>query len=242
MTRRSLPLLAALLMLATPAAAQADGMCPPPDDTVSMTLNAEDWVTSKTAHVTLNVEAAVNAATAGAMRADMTNAVNTIAKGDWRLIGFSRSEDQTGMDRWSARFDARLPESALGNLSDAAKKASKAGMQITVGDIDFAPTLDETETARAALRAQLYKNVLDQLAALNAALPGRAYHIARIIFAGADAPAPRMMRRPMMMAMAAVAPAAGTPDQADLQPSEKLAMTADVTYAAAPPEPKAAMH
>jgi uncharacterized protein YggE len=231
---RSRFLLVSLLALtfATPALAQERAK---PDDTVSLDLSAEDWVTTKTAHVILDVEAAVNAASAGTVRADMTKAVNDAAKADWRLTGFTRAQDQTGMERWSVTFDTRLPEPSLGGLADAVKKASKAGMQISVGDIDFTPTLEETEAAKAALRTHILKLASDQLATLNATLSGRAYRIAQISFdADSTPPLPRMMRKPMLLQASAAM--ASAPDSGAAQErSQKLALTAHVTYAALPP-------
>jgi hypothetical protein len=210
-----------------------------PDDTVSFDLSAEDWVTTKTAHVALDVEAAVTAANAGSMRADMAKAVNDAAKADWRVTGFNRSQDQTGMERWSVTFDARLPESALNGLSDAVKKASKAGMQMTVGDIDFSPTLDETESARATLRTHILKDAGEQLTTLNTALPGRSYRIAQITFEPeAFTPFRQIHPRPMMaMASAAISPE-GSADSGQTQDhSQKLVLRAHVVYAALPPLP-----
>ena len=209
------------------------------DDTVSFDLSAEDWVTTKTAHVTLDVEASVTSTNAGAMRADMTKAINDAAKADWRLTGFSRSQDQTGMERWSVTFDARLPESALNGLPDVVKKASKAGMQVKVGNIDFAPTLDENEAVRAALRARLFKAAGEQLTTLNSSLPGRGYRIAEITFEPQFL-APRPMFRNKGM-MESVAMAAAPPDSGQAQDhSQKLAIQAHIVFAALPPPPAAA--
>ncbi|MDE2029585.1 MAG: hypothetical protein KGI97_03370 [Alphaproteobacteria bacterium] len=230
------PLLAAALVfpLAFSLAAPARAEQMRPDDTVTMTLSAENWVTTKTARVTLNIEASVSAATAARMRADMQKAAAEVAKGDWRLTGFTRAQDQTGLDRWSASFTARLPEADLGGLTEAAKKVSRAGMQVSVGPVSFTPTLEETEAARAALRAKLYKDAESQLAALNASLPGRAYRIAHISFNAGNPPfQPRPMFRATMMANAAPqAPESG------MERSEKLMMNAYITYAALPPGAK----
>jgi hypothetical protein len=118
-----------------------------PDDQVVFDLSSETWVTTKSARVFLSVEAAVTASNAGAMRTSMMKAVNDVVKADWKLTSFGRSQDQTGMERWSAQFEARVPENDLNNLSDNAKKNSKAGMQITVGGVDFSPTLEERQAA-----------------------------------------------------------------------------------------------
>ena len=231
-------LIAFVVLLGLPAAASAQDMYHPgfkPDDRVMFDLSAEDWVTTKTAHVTVNVEAAVTANTAGSTRTDMTKALDSLAKADWRLTSFERNQDQTGMERWSASFEARLPESALGGLNESAKKLSKAGLQLSVNDIDFSPTLDEMETARGGLRAQIYKMANDQLAALNAAMPGRNYRIALVDFTGGGgmAPVPQVMRAHpgVMMAMAspAVAP---EPPPVTAERAEKISLNARIVFAA----------
>jgi hypothetical protein len=211
-----------------------------PDDRVMFDLSAEDWVTTKTAHVTATVEAAVTAGTAGATRAEMTKVVNDLAKADWRLTSFDRSQDQTGMERWSATFEARLPENDLGGLNETAKKLSKAGLQLTIADIDFSPTLEETEAVRGTLRAQIYKIANDQLAVLNAALPGRNYRIALVNFTGTGddtVPMPQVVRGRLAAPMAATAMIAPEPPPQiapPLERAEKVSLTARVIFAATP--------
>jgi hypothetical protein len=215
---------------------------PKPDDIISLDLSAEDWVVTKTAHVTLDVEAAVNASGAGPIRADMTKAVNDAAKADWRLTSFNRAQDQTGMERWSVVFDARLPEAALNGLTESVKKASKAGMQIRVGSIDFIPSREEMEAARAVLRGRIFKDAADQLAALNTALPGRNYRISQITFETDIAVPVRMFRGKSMtdnvalnaIPMGAVASSVAIPEQAQ-DVSQKLVLNAHVVLAALPP-------
>ncbi|MBV8060194.1 MAG: hypothetical protein JO253_01540, partial [Alphaproteobacteria bacterium] len=177
-----------------------------PDDRVAFTLTAEDWVTTKTARVVARVDSAVAATATGSARAEMVKAVNNLAPAEWRLTEFNRMMDQTGLERWSAHFEARLPESDLGSLADTAKKLSKAGMQITINTVDFSPTLDEVEATRAALRVQLYKKVQDQLAALNSAIPGRNYRIADVELGNNENPGiPQPYMAKAMLADAAAA-------------------------------------
>jgi hypothetical protein len=227
-------ILTSLLALSFAAPALANDI--KPDDTVSLELSAEDWVTTKTARVDLDVEAAVSAANEGTMRADMTKAVNDAAKGDWRLTNFTRSTDQTGMERWSVTFEARLPETALNGLTDAVKKASKAGMQLKVDTVDFTPTLEETEAAKAALRTRVMKDANDQLATLNTTLAGRQYRISDISFQAR----PYLLggvRKPMaMMAMASGNNASD--DSAPQEHAQKMVVEARVVYAALAPVAK----
>jgi len=226
-----LGLLTLLLMPATLRAEEAK-----PDDRVIFDLSGENWVTTKTAHITVNVEAAVSDKNSGTMRGDMIKAVNDLAKGEWRLTNFNRSQDQTGLERWSAMFEVRLPENMLNNLGDTAKKLSKAGMQLSIGDVDFSPTLDEMEAARSTVRTQLYKAANDQLAALNAALPGRNYRIAMINFTSSDdpgvVPMPRVVRGQAMMMKADASMAA--PSSPPMERAEKITLSARVVLATAP--------
>jgi len=210
-----------------------------PDDRVSFTLSTEGWVTTKTARVMLGVEASVSGNAAGAMRTNMVKAVGDVVKTDWRLVSLNKSQDQTGMERWSAVYEARIAENELGGLHEAAKKVSKAGMQINVAGVDFSPTLEETQATMAQLRGEIYKKALEQLAALNSAIPGRKYRLADVEFAGTDGmmPAPPRMAR-QMMTMAAKAGGADMAEMADssgsMERSEKLTATARVVMAAAP--------
>ena len=236
MIKRFLPILSlALFAYALPAHAEGDRH--KPDDTISMSLSAEDWVTTKTARVVVGIEAAVSDKNAGSTREDMTKAVNNLAKGDWRLTTFNRNMDQTGLEHWSASYEARVPENELNGMAEDAKKASKAGMQLTLNEVDFTPTLDEMETARAGLRIKLLKQANDQLVTVNSTLAGRNYRIANVSFGGVI-PAMPQARRPMMMkAMAMSAPAPANDEEGGEAQAQKLTLSATVTYAALAPLP-----
>jgi predicted secreted protein len=226
-----LPLTAFAALFAFAPYAQADDF--KPDDRIVFDVSAEEWVTTQTARVTVNVDAAVAGNNAATMRTDMIAAVNSLAKADWRLTNFNRSQDQTGLTRWSTSYEARLPESALGGFYEAAKKLSKAGMQLSIADIDFSPTLAEVEAVRAQLRAALTKQANDQLTAMNNALPGRGYRIAEINFAGSGA-VPMAMRKTMhaeMVAMDGVAMSASAP----MERAQKMVMGAQIVFAALAP-------
>jgi len=215
--------------------ARAEGF--KPDDRVEFDVSAEDWVTTKSAHVTASVEAAVSANAAATMRAEMMKAIGELAKGDWRLTSFNRNQDQTGLEHWSAIFEARLPESDLGPLNDNAKKLSKPGMQLSVIGIDFTPTLEEMETARGALRQQIYKIANDQLNSLNATLPGRGYRIALINFTTSEdeaTPMPRLLKGRAAAPGIAMAMGPEAAPAAPIERSEKVTLEARIVLATTP--------
>jgi hypothetical protein len=205
-----------------------------PDDAITFNLAAEGWATTTQARVSVTVDAALSGAAASTARSDMQKAVNGIAKAEWRLTHFNRMQDATGLERWNAGFEARVPENELGGLHEVAKKSSKAGMQLTISDIAFDPTLAEIEATKAKLRLELYKQANDQLAALNAAIPGRQYRIGMMSFMDAGS-APTVQRGMMLKAVAMSADASGAPEAASMERAEKIVQQVQVSYAAVPP-------
>lgn len=226
-------LLLVLLALFPLAAAANDFK---PDDMVVTSLATEGWVTTKTARVMVSVNAAVTASSAGTTRDAMLKAVQQLGpKGEWRITSFNRSQDATGMEQWYANFEARLPEVDLGGINEKAKGASKPGMQLSVAQVDFTPTLDETEAVRADLRKKIMEQAAKELAAINGTLNGRTYRIAAINFGGMHAPMPMMAPRAMMMKAMADGAVAESAGEAPVETAQKIQMTATVTYAALAP-------
>jgi len=231
-TRACLSTLAFVLLLAmAPFAAHAEEV--KPDDTVTFDLSTESWVTTKSALVNINVAAAVSSANAGTTRAAMIKAVNDIVKADWRLTSFNRMQDSTGMERWSATYESRIAENELNGLAEKAKGVSKTGLQLMIGQIDFSPTLEETQTTLSQLRTQIYKQTNDQLAALNTAMTGRTYRIAAIDFNnGHDM---RMAKDKVSVMMSPASDASSfVAESQPMERAKKLVVTAHITMAADP--------
>jgi hypothetical protein len=224
-------LLAALLTAAPSALAQTVPYAPlRPDDTVSLPLSVEGWVDTATARTELAIDAALPGSDAGKVRGDMLNAVKGLARdAEWRFTSFDRDQDTSGLERWHAVVEARLPENGLGGLAERAKQASRPGLQITVQAVDFTPTLAETEATKAKLRGELYKQVNDALAQLNAAEPDRKFRVKGINFGFAPIV-------PMQRAMIAAAPAPNVSPAGPLELSQKVVLQAEVTFAAIAPK------
>ena len=226
---RSLLLATALFFVPPAASALADDW--KPDDTVTNSFTVEGDVVTQTARVVVSVEAAMAGVDASKARGAMQSAVQGLADGKWRLTTFNRSTDSTGLERWYAQYEARLPEASLGGLADRAKAASKAGMQLSIATMDFTPTLAETEAVRGALRQQVYAQAVAELGRLNAALPGRNFRIAGIMFSENGAPP---MMAPMML-KAARADMATMEASPPAEVSQRISVTASATYAALAP-------
>jgi hypothetical protein len=239
---RNLTIIAALSLVAPLAAAQNSGPIiayPPQNDTVSVSLALEDWVETQSARTELAIDASLPGSDAGKARSSMLDAVKTLASGaEWRFTSFDRNQDASGLEHWHAVLEARLPEAKLGGLADRAKQASKPGLQINVQNVDFTPTLAETETARAKLRGEMYKRVNEALAQLNQAEPDRKYRIARIAFSDRQAVP---LNEAMVAGRRSAMPMAAAPmdEKVDggeaFSLSEKVKVHADVTFSALAP-------
>lgn len=161
-----------------------------PDDVVTLNLSVEDWIQTQTAVVNMLIDAAIdNKAVAGA-REDVTSMLNGVVPGaEWKILRFDRSRDSAGLERWQVLAEARLMDKQLTGLHDKAQKASSPGKQIRVAGIRFTPTLAEREAVEAKLRAQIYKRVAEEITALKATFPDRAYRAGTVSFNGMAQPA-----------------------------------------------------
>jgi hypothetical protein len=218
------------LLLTSPVSAQVP---PPVMDQVVLDLTAEDWVGTETARVTVSADAAATGADAGSQRADLLKAIDGLAPdADWRVVGFDRSTDQAGLERWRAVAEARLAETALGGLADKARQASRPGLQLRVASIEFTPTLGETEAARARLRAEIYGKAASELKALEQSFPGRKFRMGNIDFV--DQP-PTANARKTREDMPSMAMGAAPAQEGPVNVSEKLVIRARVVLSAVAP-------
>lgn len=215
-----------------PASAWADDTSD--DDQVVFSLTDEGWVSTDSAVVHVNAEAVQQGETADQLKKSIKEALGKLsAKGEWRFTHFNRSHDKTGLTRWNANVQARLPERELTGLQDRAKEVSKPGFRITIATTDFSPSLDEFELARSDLRQRLYQRIGRELTLLNSAFPERGYRLKDVYFDRPPSPRP-YMRGPqpavkmMTMSEAAIAPA----PPAEIGVERKITMTVNVVFAA----------
>lgn len=205
------------------------------DDQVVMSLTAEGWVTTDSAVVHVNAEAVQQNETADQLKRMITASLAKLSKdGAWRFTHFSQSRDKTGLTRWRANAQARLPETALPGLRDRAKDASRPGFKLSISHTDFSPSLEEFEQARSRLRQRLYGRIRAELDLLNTAFAARGYRLKEAYFdqphmaSGRRTAAPGKM---MTMAESAIAQAPAT----EVGVARKITMTARVIFGAEGP-------
>lgn len=204
------------------------------DDRIVLELTVEDWVETETATAVIAVDVAVESGTFGQARAEIERILGTISStAPWRLTQFQRLNDDAGFERWRILAEARLPGAELAGLDQAAKNASKPGATFRIARIDYTPTLEEREALEAELRARIYRKVGAEIAAAEAAFPGRGFRLESIHFPGTMpvdiGPHPKMMA-------AARVESIQSDGGGGTAVAEKLVLRARVTLAARPPE------
>lgn len=217
MNKRLLMALPAL-MASTGFAADLD-KCNPLDQ-ISFQVTARQWISTHTAVVKVNVNATLNNQNLVNARNNIMKNLSQIAGGEWHLTAFNRSQDSSGLEKLNVIAEARIDQSKLTSIYQQAKTVSKPGANYKIVNIDFKPSLEEVQQARASLREKLYKKVDSEITSINKNYQNQNYSLYQLSFTDGNLPVePRLYkgRQVNTLAMAA-APA--------LEVSNELTMTA----------------
>lgn len=200
---------------------------------VTMKLSADQWVATKSALVTVGVNASVNANGLEKIQDEVLRQLGGIStQGDWHIISFDRSLDQSGLEKVQISAQARLPSAALSNLRDKAKAISKPGETFTLDNVEFTPSEDELREANTVLRSNIYAQAKEELDRLTKLYPEQRYFVHDIDFVNDVVRVPMpMMQNAMAMKMAVPASSNGGNG---LTVGDKLVLTATVVLAGVP--------
>ena len=200
-----------------------------PYNTVTFELTTQQWVETKTAKVTVQVNATLDEAGLANSHQDISTKLTKISnKGTWHITAFNRSKDESGLEKLTVSAEARLAESELASLRDNATKVSKPGETFTIDSIDFSPSEEEIEQAQESLRQVIYGQAKDELGKLNS-YPDDKFFLHTINFAAG--PIPRMAPQTESF-QAKNLPAGGY--SPPMTVSDQLKMTATIIFASAP--------
>ena len=223
-------LLALSFFLACPV--WADAPIDPLLNMVTLQLSAEQWVTTKTALVTVGVNASVSDNDIGKIQSQVKDKLNALsAKGEWHILSFNRNQDQSGLEKIQLTAQARLPESELSGMRDKAKAISKPGETFTVDNVEFIPSNEEVRAANTALRADIYQQAKDELAQLNKVYSDQKYYLHDVNFLGL---APIRAQRSQAMMLMQTKSMGNDMASAALAVGDKLKLSATVTLSSAP--------
>jgi len=198
---------------------------------VVLRLNAEQWVTTKTALVTVGINVSVSDNDLGKAQSNMMDKLNQLNKAEWHILSFDRTQDQSGLEKIQASAQARLADNALAGLREKAKTISKPGETFTLDNVQFVPTEDEIRNANTNLRNNIYQQAKAEIDQLNKQYPDQKYYIHQINFVSDIAlPQSAPMQARMDNSMSAKAFSASAP----LDVGDKLKVSAVVMLSAAP--------
>lgn len=195
---------------------------------VSFQLAEKKWVSTKTALLNVSINATLTSADLVKARAEIMTKLNQIAKGEWHLVQFDRSQDNSGLEKLFVLAQARINQSDLTDIYQHAKTTSKPGATYEINSVDFKPSLIEIQDVQAQLRDQLYQKIQAELTRLNSVYSGQVYTLYHLEFVEGDVSPqsksyqPREMQNTMVMSTS-VAPS--------LAVSNELTMTAVVQLA-----------
>lgn len=209
------------LSLIIPSWAEAGGSRPLLDK-VMFQLSAKQWVKTQTALLSVNLNATLTNPDLVKARADIMAQLNQIAKGDWHLLQFDRSQDSSGMEKLYVMAQARIDQAQLTGIYQNARSVSKPGANYSISAVEFRPSLEEIQQVRNQLRESLYQQVKAEMGRLNQVYSDQHYSLSKLYFVDGSQPVapPAMRTKEMNMMAMAAAPAP------DLQVSQELVMSA----------------
>jgi hypothetical protein len=199
---------------------------------VTARFTAEQYVATKTALVTIGINAGVNDAGLQSLQDEVLKKLNDLSnKGEWHIISFERSQDQSGLEKVQMQGQARLPTSALANLRDKAKAMTKPGETYTLDNVEFTPSAQELKDANITLRGEIYQQAKDEIDRLNKVYPDQKFYVHEVNFMNNILPGPMMPMQAMAMARMGNN---GEGNGGNLAVGDKLVLNATVVMAAIP--------
>lgn len=197
-------------------------------DRVYFQVTAKKWVSTQSALLNVSINVTLNNADLVKARADIMDSLNKIAKGEWHLLEFDRSQDSSGLEKLYVQAQARVDQSALTDIYQNAKSVSMPGAKYDINGVEFKPSLEETQAVRSKIREQLYQQVNDEISRMNKAYSAQKYSVSNLAFYEGDnpplQPRPYQAKELNTMVMAAAA-------QPPLAVSNELVITAVVEAA-----------
>lgn len=164
------------LLFCLPAWAKVD--LEPLLNKVTLQLQTEQWVTTKSALVDVSVNAAVTDQGIEKIQANVLQKLSKLSnKGEWHVLSFNRQLDKTGLESVQIMAQARLPQDDLGNLRSQAKSISKPGETYTVDNVQFTPSEEEVRQVNIAMRNALYMQAKAEIDTLNKIYTDQKYYL-----------------------------------------------------------------
>jgi len=220
------------ICLLLPYAAMANNSYEPLLNSVNLQLDADKWVTTKSALVSMSVNVSASGNDLDKVQNQVLGKLRQVSdKGKWRIVSFNRALDQSGLESVRIMAEARLPSEDLGGIRDRAKALSKPGEKYDLNNISYKPSDAEIRQANLVLRYNIYNQAKYEIDNLNKMYPDQKFFVHDIRFRGSVMPMPR--------AVAYVKSAESDQPRKvsdSISVGNKLIVTASVTLSSAPSE------
>lgn len=187
--------------------------------------SVEQWVTTKTALVTVGVDASLNQSGMDNLQQQVNDSLKALADNvTWQMTDYERSQDSSGLESIHIEEQARLTSDQLTNLRTQTDKLSKPGIKYSIIDLQFTPSLADIQAAQDNLRSQLYSKVKQELELVDKTYD-QEFYVHDLEFYPGDMPVPSPNYGTNKMVAMAAAP------QPQATMSQRLVMSVDVTLA-----------
>ncbi len=196
---------------------------------IQFVVSADKWVSTKTAKVIMAADANLQQEVLESLQPEVLGTLTKMAPdAQWRITGYQRNQDPSGLEKVHISAEARLEEKSLAVIRKLAKEKSQPGLKYTIESIQYKPSKIDIEQVRDDLRKIIYAKIQQEIVSLSHIYQGQNFYVHRIDFADGDI-APMKMRYQKMVQANTMNLAAQ--EVSPLRVSDQLQMTASVTLA-----------
>ncbi len=146
-------------------------------------IEVEQWVTTKTAKTSIEVNATLdNKQQDATIQQKIMQDLAKIAPAEWHVTRLIRNQSSSGLSTVQATVEARLSDAMLVSLNAKVTKISKPGLKYRVKGIEFTPSFVEKQIAFDNLRSQVYQHAKTELSKLNQLYPKQTFMLHQVNF------------------------------------------------------------
>lgn len=200
-------------------------------DDISMQLTAENWLSSKSARIYVQILASFDEKQSSDIQQKvMQNLKKISSAADWKFTSFNRTKGNTGLEQWVINVEGRLGSDELDGVRGKFSSQNIPGYRMRLQNINYSPTEAEKSANFILLRKNIYAQAAAELDMLNSLFPARKYRISRIDFS----PSALQYQRPSSMREVETKMFQVSRDEgsSDMQVSNKIRLHASVVISA----------
>jgi len=148
---------------------------------VSFSLETEVWIKAKTVRVVVGISMLGKESELLNMKGEALKELEKVLETEWKITGYRRQKDSSGLIRLNLRVETRIKENRLAGIFGKIKELSREGMQFRIVNLDFSPSVEEIEKAKSRGRAKIYGMVLNEAKSISK-IYGKEFNIIKIEF------------------------------------------------------------